>query len=168
MEIRLPPVDRMQHRCGSGLVDEKSEKTKGEFMKILLVDDNALFLASAQRFLSNVDPVAGVSTARDGFEALEQVERQRPDLVLMDLNMPRMNGFEATQRIKALAPHTRVIVLSLHDAEEFRTAAQRAGAEDFVTKQEFAARLPSLLKLGADATTGLEPAPPDRSHAAGG
>ena len=118
-------------------------------MKILLVDDNALFLASAERFLSNVAAVTDVSTARDGFEALEQIGRSRPDLVLMDLNMPRMNGFEATQRIKGLAPEVRVIVLSLHDAEEFRTAAQRAGAEDFVTKQEFAASLPALLKAGA-------------------
>ena len=120
-------------------------------MKILLVDDNALFLASAQRFLANIDTVVGVTTARDGFEALEHLERDHPDLVLMDLNMPRMNGFEATQRIKALAPNTRVIVVSLHDAEEFRVAAQLAGAEDFVTKQEFAAKLPSLLKSGGGA-----------------
>ena len=117
-------------------------------MRILLVDDNALFRTSAHRFLSNIDASAEVVIARDGFEALDELARQRADVVLMDLNLPRMNGFEATQRIKALDPGIRVIVVSLHDAEEFRIAAQRAGAEDFVTKQEFAAKLPSLLKAG--------------------
>ena len=117
-------------------------------MKILLVDDNALFLASAQRFLSNIADVEAVATARDGVEALDYLGRDRPDLILMDLNMPRMNGFEATRRIKALDPTLRVVVVSLHDAAEFRTAAALAGAESFVTKQEFAARLPALLTPG--------------------
>jgi DNA-binding NarL/FixJ family response regulator len=114
-------------------------------MKVLLVDDNALFLASAQRFLANFAAVGALVTARDGFEALEKIGRDRPDLVLIDLNMPRMNGFETTRRIKALDPSIRVIVVSLHDAPDFQTAATIAGAERFIAKQEFAAQLPALL-----------------------
>jgi DNA-binding NarL/FixJ family response regulator len=114
-------------------------------MKVLLVDDNALFLASAERFLASLAVIDSVATARDGFEALERIASDRPDLVLIDLNMPRMNGFETTRRIKALAPGIRVIVVSLHDGVEFRTAAAHAGAESFVAKQEFAARVPDLL-----------------------
>ena len=132
----------------------------GEGMKILLVDDNALFLASAQRFLSNVAAVEAVATARDGIEALEYLGHDRPDLVVMDLNMPRMNGFEATRRIKALDPTLRVVVVSLHDAAEFRTAAALAGAESFITKQDFAAQLPGLLtSFHVGTEPAAEPAP---------
>jgi DNA-binding NarL/FixJ family response regulator len=146
METGLLPENGVHIAC-TPPDGQTGEKEQGGRMKILLVDDNALFLASAQRFLANIEAVAAVATARDGFEALEQLARNRADVVLMDLNMPRMNGFEATQRIKALDPQIRVIVVSLHDAEEFRTAAQRAGAEGFVTKQDFAAKLPALLEL---------------------
>lgn len=134
-------------------------------MRILLVDDNALFLASAQRFLANFAAVVAVGTARDGHEALEQLGRhlghERPDVVLMDLNMRGMNGFEATQRIKALAPDIRVIIVSLHDAAEFRTAAVRAGAENLVAKQDFAALLPALLKINSAPTARAARPEPD-------
>ena len=128
-------------------------------MKILLVDDNALFLASAQRFLAGIE-AAAVATAHDGFKAMEHLGRERPDLVPMDLNMPGMNGLETIRRIKALDPAIRVIVVSLHDAVEFRTAAARAGAEDFVNKQDFAAKIPLLLKQG-----GVRAARSDRPEA---
>ena len=129
-------------------------------MRILLVDDNALFLASAQRFLASMEAVA-VTTARDGFEAIEHLGRERPDLVLLDLNMPGMNGLETTRRMKALEPALRVVVVSLWDAPEFRTAAALAGAEGFVAKQEFTARIPPL--LGAADSGAARPAPESRS-----
>jgi len=114
-------------------------------MRILLVDDNALFAASAQRFLANFESVEVVAVARDGREALDHLGREHADMVLMDLNMHGMNGLEATRRIKALDPGIRVIVVSLDDTEEFRTAASHAGAENFVAKQDFATQLPPLL-----------------------
>lgn len=142
-------------------------------MRILLVDNNALFLASAQRFLANFADVESVDTALGGLEALDQLRHhsgpERPDVVLVDVNMPGMNGFEATQRIKALAPDIRVIIVSLHDVAELRTAAIRAGAETFVAKQNFAATLPALLKInGAPAVPAARPEPgsePERLRA---
>ena len=123
-------------------------------MKILLVDDNAQFLASAQRFLSNIGTVV-VKTAHNGFDALDHLRQERPDLVLMDLNLPGMNGLEATRRIKALDPAIRVVVVSLWDAPEFQFAAARAGAESLVAKQDFAAKIPSMLSgAAAYATAG--------------
>src|SRR5688572_10315045 len=124
-------------------------------MRILLVDDNMLFAASAQRFLSTFDSVEVVAVARGGREALDHLERQRADMVLMDLNMHGMNGLEATRRIKALDPGIRIIVVSLDDTEEFRSAATNAGAENFVSKQDFVMRLPALIK-GREAGGGLE------------
>jgi len=113
-------------------------------MKILLVDDNAQFLASAQRFLSHIQSVV-VKTARNGLDALELLKQERADLVLMDLNLPGMTGLETTRHIKMLDPAIRVVVVSLWDTPEFQAAAARAGAESFVAKQDFAAKIPSLL-----------------------
>jgi len=113
-------------------------------MKVLLVDDNAQFLSSAKRFLSSMETVA-VAIARDGHEALEHLEQHGTDLVLMDLNMPGMSGLEATRRIKALDPGVRVIVVSLHDAPEFRAAAMHAGAENLVAKQDFAEKIMQVI-----------------------
>ena len=121
-------------------------------MRVLLVDDNAQFLSSAQRFLSAMEAVA-VVTARDGHEALAHLEREGTDLVLMDLNMPGMSGLETTRRMKALDPGVRVIVVSLHDGPEFRTAALNAGAENLVAKQDFAERITPLI----DRATGAPP-----------
>lgn len=142
-------------------------------MRILLVDNNALFLASAQRFLANFADVESVGIALGGPEALDQLRHhsgpERPDVVLVDVNMPGMNGFEATQRIKALAPDIRVIIVSLHDVAELRTAAVRAGAENFVAKQDFAATLPAVLKInGAPTVRAAGPEPgskPERLRA---
>ena len=119
-------------------------------MKILLVDDNAQFLASAQRFLSHIQAVV-VKTARSGLDALEHLKQERADLVLMDLNMPGMTGLETTRHIKTLDPAIRVVVVSLWDAPEVQAAAVRAGAESFVAKQDFAAKVPTLLANAAAA-----------------
>ncbi len=132
---------------------EPGQGARGEQMKILLVDNNALFLASAQRFLSNFAAVEAIATARGGLEALDHVGREHTDMVLMDLNMPGMNGFEATRRIKAFDPCIRVIVVSQHDGEEFKTAAAHAGAENFVAKQDFAAMLTALLQISSTGAT---------------
>jgi len=119
-------------------------------MKILLVDDNAQFLASAQRFLSHIQSVV-VKTARNGRDALEHLKQERADLVLMDLNLPGMTGLETTRHIKMLDPAIRVVVVSLWDTPEFQAAAARAGAESFVAKQDFAAKIPSLLVAASPA-----------------
>lgn len=120
-------------------------------IRILLVDDSLAFLESAIRFLDTDDRVAVVGQALSGREGLERVEQLRPDLVLMDLAMPEMNGLKATSLIKMQANAPQVIILTLSDSSEYRAAATAAGADDFVTKSEFAtALLPSIDSLFAD------------------
>ena len=114
-------------------------------IRVLLVDDNAEFLQSAARFLS-VDPrIVIVGCARSGREALDQVALLHPDLVLMDMAMPGMNGLKATRRIKAQPDAPHVIILTLYDNAEYRTAAEAMGADGFVPKWEFGTKLLSLI-----------------------
>jgi PAS domain S-box-containing protein len=114
-------------------------------IRILLVDDSPGFLQSAASFLS-ADPLFEiVGLALSGRDALEQVAQLHPDLVLMDLAMPEMNGLEATRHIKAQPGGPRVVILTLHDNPEYQAAAQAVGADGFVAKSEFGAQLLPLI-----------------------
>jgi len=102
--------------------------------RVLLVDDNHDFLEGVSAWLTR-DPafeLAGV--ARSGREALTQVERLDPDVVLMDVAMPDVNGFEATRRIKSKPGAPIVILLTFHESETARVEALAAGADGFVPK----------------------------------
>ena len=102
-------------------------------MRVLLVDDHALFRAGIASLLGawGMD-VAG--EAGDGFEALEQVRRLKPDLVLMDITMPRCNGLEATRLIKAEAPAVKIVMVTVSDDEEDLFEAIKSGAEGYLLK----------------------------------
>jgi len=114
-------------------------------IRILLVDDSPEFLESATRFLS-VDPhIEIVGRALAGHDALEQVARLRPDLVLMDLAMPEMNGLEATHHIKAQPGAPCVVILTLYDNSEYRAVAETVGADGFLSKSEFGTQLLPLI-----------------------
>src|SRR5437660_454181 len=106
-------------------------------MKVLLVDDSPYFLTAATRFMSDIGAVRVVATASNGDEAVRAVMRDRPDLVLIDINMPGMSGLAAVRRIKALEPALRVIVVSLNDCADFRSAAAAAGADGYIPKRDF-------------------------------
>jgi DNA-binding NarL/FixJ family response regulator len=125
---------------------------------VLLVDDSSGFLEMAARFLSTDPRIVVVGHALSGHDALEQVARLNPDLVLMDLVMPGMNGLEATRLIKAQAGAPRVVILTLHDNPEYRAAAEAVGADGFVAKWEVGTQLEPLIhtlfaKIAARAPT---------------
>jgi DNA-binding NarL/FixJ family response regulator len=115
-------------------------------IRTLLVDDNPEFIEAAKRFLSADKDLKIVSTALTGQEALDLVENDRPDLVLMDLAMPDMNGLEATERIKSLANPPCVIILTLHDTPEYREASLEVGADGFIAKSDFGVELLPLIQ----------------------
>jgi DNA-binding NarL/FixJ family response regulator len=114
-------------------------------LRILLVDDNTQFLDSAARALATVSSIEIVGRALSGREALEQVTQLQPDVVLMDVAMPHMNGLEATRHLKAQPTAPHVVILTLYDAPEYRAAAAAVGADDFVSKADFAAQVLPLL-----------------------
>ncbi len=114
-------------------------------LRILLVDDNRRFLEAVRRFLAR-ESFEIVGQCLSGATALEQVARLHPDLVLMDLAMPQMNGLEATRQIKACPYPPRVIMLTLHDNPAYLAEARAVGADGFVSKSEFGVQLLPLIK----------------------
>lgn len=137
--------------------------------RILVVDDSPHFIESAGRFLSEELGVQVVGSALSGQEALEQVIQLKPDLVLMDVAMPNMDGFETTQQIKARPEPPLVIILTLYDTPKYRETAKRAGADGFIPKADFGEKLLpliySLLPQATKAEPGIvTPPPTNRLH----
>ena len=103
-------------------------------IKVLIVDDLERVRQGLRTVLELADGLAVVGEASNGLEAIEQVERLVPDVVLMDLAMPMMDGLEATRRIKAQHPETAVVMITIHDSDKMRELAEQAGADAFVLK----------------------------------
>lgn len=104
---------------------------------MLIVDDQATFREVARMVVEMTDGFDVVGEADDGLSGVGASVELRPDLVLMDLNLPDIDGFEATRRIRLSAPATRVLMLSTHDPDDFRDRALEAGASDFISKSSF-------------------------------
>ncbi len=116
--------------------------------RILLVDNSPDFLRSAARFLNDDSQVLIVGQAESGHDALNQIAQLHPDLVLMDISMPHMNGLEATRLIKARTDAPRVVVLTNYDTVDYRAAATAAGADGFIAKSEFSTQIfPMIYEL---------------------
>jgi two-component system nitrate/nitrite response regulator NarL len=114
-------------------------------IKIMLVDDSPVFAVSATQFLRSEPGLEVLGVASSGPEALGRVANEQPHVVLMDLHMPAMDGLETTRRLKAQAGAPRVIVISLDDSSENRSAALGAGADAFLGKSRFALEIPAML-----------------------
>jgi DNA-binding NarL/FixJ family response regulator len=103
-------------------------------LKVLIVDD----VPQVRRELGNILPLVGdieiVGEAANGCEAISKAEALRPQVILMDLEMPVMDGYEATRQIKAQCPASRVIALSVHAYEAARHKAAQAGVDGFIVK----------------------------------
>ncbi len=103
-------------------------------MKIILCDDQALIRDSLEMLLNLEKDIKVVACAEDGLEAVELAKIHQPDLVLMDLNMPGMNGIIATREIRKLFPHMKILVLTTFGNDEWVFDAIRAGASGYLLK----------------------------------
>ena len=113
-------------------------------LKVLLADDHDSFRRILIAFLRAQKDVEVVGEAVDGQEAVEQAEQFHPDLVLMDIHMPKQNGIEATKAIKNLRPSTRVFILSMDPSEFYRRNTQDV-ADGFIAKTSMKRALLSIL-----------------------
>ncbi|HET8701116.1 MAG TPA: response regulator, partial [Nitrococcus sp.] len=109
--------------------------------RVLVVDDHAIVREGIANVLSGDERLVVVAEAADGMEAIEAVERHHPDVVLIDVNMPRMNGVDATREIRRRWPGVRIVALSVQDDAATAKTMIRAGAAAFISKSEDAIRM---------------------------
>lgn len=105
-------------------------------IKVLLVDDHSEFRKVVHDFLDRLPNISVVGEAENGKEAIDQVERLVPDLVVMDISMPIQSGLEATHIIKQRWPMTKVLIATMHDNPLYRLQAQEAKADGFLLKSQ--------------------------------
>ncbi|HSC72382.1 MAG TPA: response regulator transcription factor [Candidatus Methylomirabilis sp.] len=126
---------------------------------ILIVDDNQGIRNILTRILQKGQEFSVVGEAEDGSEALELARALSPDLILMDLAMPRVNGLEATRRIKVERPGTKVIILTRYEEDAYRQAATQSGADAFLSKGTRLAELLATIRQVLQAGPNREAAP---------
>jgi DNA-binding NarL/FixJ family response regulator len=118
--------------------------------RLVIVDDHDLIRSGLKSMLAGVPDLAVVGEARDGREALEVCRRLRPDLVLMDVRMPRMDGLAATRALKEECPEISVIMVTMYDDEDYLLEAIRAGAAGYVLKGATHERLTTAIREALD------------------
>jgi two-component system response regulator DegU len=125
--------------------------------KITIIDDHQLFREGVKRILEFEKSFEVVAEGDDGRDALGLVEQYQPDVVIMDINMPGMNGVEATRELIEKYPSTKVIILSIHDDENYVTHALKTGACGYLLKEMDADALIEAVRVVADGGSYLHP-----------
>jgi DNA-binding NarL/FixJ family response regulator len=135
-------------------------------IRVVVVDDEPMVCAHLRTILGASGDIEVVGEAHDGAEGIDAVLRDRPDVVLMDLRMPRMDGLTAIERISGLAGPPVIVVLTTFDADQYVLRALRAGAAGFLVKSTPPEDLIGLVRVAAEGHTVLSPAAARRLIAA--
>lgn len=115
-------------------------------IRLLIVDDHAVLRDALRALLSLSEDMEIVGEASDGVEAIEKVQELQPDVVVMDLYMPKMDGLEATHRIKKDYPRVKVLVLTQYDNKEYILSAIKAGASGYLPKKALSSELITAIR----------------------
>ena len=103
-------------------------------VRVLVADDHTVVRQGIVNMLNSSDEIEVVAEASDGAEAMRRAMETRPDVAVLDVSMPRLNGIEAARRIHEALPQTRILVLTMHDEEEYIVRMVRAGASGYILK----------------------------------
>jgi DNA-binding NarL/FixJ family response regulator len=139
-----------------GETDSMNE-TKPLPYKILLVDDHPLIRQGLKNIIAQKSGLAVVGELQDGLELLNCLNRRSPQLVILDISMPRLGGIEATRLIKSSHPEIKVLILTLHTRREYVRQARLAGAEGYLLKDEVDKELLSAIETLRQGRTYLSP-----------
>ncbi|MBN8193774.1 response regulator transcription factor [Bacillus sp. NTK074B] len=124
---------------------------------IVIIDDHQLFREGVKRILEFEPSFNVVAEGDDGSEAMNLVETHEPDVVLMDINMPEINGVEATRELMDKYPETKVIILSIHDDENYVNHALKTGALGYLLKEMDSDALVNAVKIVAEGGSYVHP-----------
>ncbi len=116
-------------------------------IKVLVADDHLLVREGVCKLLELDERITVVGEAVDGEDVIQKVKELKPDLILMDLNMPKLTGIQASYQIKNLFPDIKIIILTIHDDEEYIFEVLKAGAEGYLQKDVSAEELRSALRM---------------------
>jgi len=119
-------------------------------IKIVIIDDHQLFREGVKRILEFEKGFEVVAEGSNGNEAIALVEQYKPDVVVMDINMPQMNGVEATAKLVERFPDVKVLILSIHDDESYVTHVMKTGARGYLLKEMDADSLIEAVKVVAE------------------
>jgi two-component system NarL family response regulator len=120
---------------GVGVASDEDEAAEVDKLRVLVVDDHALFRRGLQMVLEQEPDIELVGEASDGAEAVEKAQGLMPDVILMDVRMPKRSGIEATTQIKDLLPHVKILMLTISDEEADLYEAIKAGASGYLLKE---------------------------------
>jgi len=133
-------------------------KSSTKTIRVLLVDDHTLVRAGIRALLADLAGVTVTGEAQNGREALRLAKDEPPDIVLLDISMPEMNGLETIGRLAKETPRARVVILSMHANEEYVLQALRYGAAGYLLKDASSAELELAIRAAARGETYLSPA----------
>lgn len=140
------------------MINAGAMRETGRPFRLVIVDDHAIMRDGLVALLGKESDFEIVATAGDGMSAIEAVDREQPDVVLIDLSMPRTDGAQAIRVIKRKRPETRVVVLTFHKEDAHIHVALEAGADGYVLKDDGRTELLSALRVVASGKSYLSPA----------
>ncbi len=123
------------------------ERVSPQKIRVLLADDHTILRAGLRMMLDAQPDIEVVGEASDGRQALAEAQRLQPHVVLMDITMPEMNGIEATRQVKRALDSTRVLILTMHENEEYLFQVLRAGASGYILKEAAGTELISAIRI---------------------
>ena len=130
----------------STLVEAAVQRTEMKNARLLIVDDHEIFRRGLRALLEPSSEWQICGEAVDGLDAVEQCKSLKPDIVVLDVSMPGLNGLEAARLIRRENPESKIVIITQHDSPQIRSAALEAGARAFVTKSEVGSELVSALR----------------------
>jgi len=127
-------------------------------IRVLIADDHQVVRDGLSAILQTKDDIVVVGEARDGMEAVEKARQLQPDVILMDISMPRMNGVEATRVLKEQVPHSKIVVLTMYEEEEYIFDLVKTGVAGYLLKNSDSALIVKAIRAAAKGESFLHPA----------